>query len=134
MYFKFRSDYFRDNLGLSDCIDYWTYYNGKVDFIDHRGVQFNGQNGLPTSTQLFRGWRQGSAGRGNAGWGKNGNGGGGGGGAFGGDGAAGNQSGGGGGSGYANTGEVDVLRTSSGAWDGNSYQNTIIHRFTSTRL
>ena len=34
---------------------------------------------------------------------------------FGGDGAAGNQSGGGGGSGYANTGEVDVLRTSSGA-------------------
>ena len=115
------SDYFRDTLGLSDCIDYWTYYNGKVHFRDHRGLEFNGQGGVPTSTQLFRGWRQGSAGRGNAGWGKNGNGGGGGGGAFGGDGAAGNQSGGGGGSGYANTGEVDVLRTSSGAWDGNAY-------------
>ena len=114
-------DYFRDTLGLSDCIDYWTYYGSKVEFIDQTGVQFNGQNGLPSSTSLFRGFRQGSAGRTNAGWGKDGNGGGGGGGAVGGDGSAGNQSGGGGGSGYANTGEVEVLRTSSGAWDGSSY-------------
>ena len=44
------SDYFRDNLGLSDCIDYWTYYNGKVHFRDHRGLEFNGQGSAHINT------------------------------------------------------------------------------------
>lgn len=104
-------DVFRDQ-GLSQCSDYTQA--GK--FKDAAtGTEYD------ESAILNRGFRLGAAGRINGGWGINGAGGAGGAGARGGSGSGGNKAGGGGGSGWADTGRVTVLKTSSGVNTGNAY-------------
>ena len=105
------SSYWRDR-GLSQCED----YTQSGHFVDAgTGIEY------PTSAKLNRGFRPGAAGRINGGFGIDGRGGGGGAGAVGGDGGEGNGVGGGGGSGYADTGKVTVLRTTSGVNSGDAY-------------
>ena len=105
------SSYWRDR-GLSQCED----YTQSGHFVDAgTGTEY------PTSAKLNRGFRPGAAGRINGGFGIDGRGGGGGAGAVGGDGGEGNGVGGGGGSGYADTGKVTVLRTTSGVNSGDAY-------------
>lgn len=102
---------FKDQ-GLSQCADYTT----SGHFIDAgSGTEY------PTSALLNRGFRTGLAGRINGGFGIDGGGGGGGAGAAGGSGGEGNGVGGGGGSGWADTGKVTVLRTTSGVNTGDAY-------------
>lgn len=107
------TDVFRDQ-GLSQCQDYTISGPGRFKNAAS-GVEF------PTSALLNRGFRPGNAGRLNGGFGLDGGGGGGGGGAVGGSGGEGNGVGGGGGSGWANTGKVTVLRTTSGVNGGDAY-------------
>jgi len=109
--------YFR-NIGISDCSDYTSA--GKFTTADTGQV-------FEDTAILNRGWRSGTAGRVNGGWGINGAGGAGGGGAFGGNGSGGNGAGGGGGSGFANLGSVQVLSTLSGVNTGNAYMRIKIY-------
>ena len=112
------NSYFR-TIGLSDCTDYTT-----------SGLLINGESGLEYqgSANLNRGLKSGVGGRINGGWGVNGAGGAGGGGARGGNGSGGNLSAGGGGSGFADSGRVQVLKTSSGVYSGNGYINVKLYR------
>lgn len=112
------TDVFRDQ-GLAQCADYTQSGHFKKTSVDANGVATLVE--FPTSALLNRGFRPGQSGRVNGGYGLDGGGGGGGAGSEGGSGGEGNGVGGGGGSGYADTGRVTVLRTTSGVNGGDAY-------------
>lgn len=112
------TDVFRDQ-GLAQCADYTQSGHFKKTSVDANGVATLVE--FPTSALLNRGFRPGQSGRVNGGYGLDGGGGGGGAGSEGGSGGEGNGVGGGGGSGYADTGRVTVLRTTSGVNTGDAY-------------
>ena len=113
------NDYFRDQ-GLSDCEAY-----SPSTLSQFRKANAGGRT-VSNTASLYRGWRQGNAGRVNGGWGIS-EGGAGGGGARGGNGADGNGSGGGGGSGWADAGAVDILESRVGINADHAYMRISLY-------
>ena len=114
------TDYFR-NQGLSDCEAY-----SPSTLVSFRKANASGRT-VNNTAELYRGWRQGTAGRVNGGWGRGGSGGAGGGGADGGDGSLANGDGGGGASGWADPGEVDILESRTGVNADNAYMRISLY-------
>ena len=114
------TDYFR-NQGLSDCEAY-----SSSSLSRFRKANDGGRT-VSNTAELYRGWRQGTAGRVNGGWGEGGKGGAGGSGAEGGDGAQSNGDGGGGASGWADAGEVDILESRTGVNANDAYMRISLY-------
>ena len=113
------TDKWRDE-GLSDCANYSGSSLSKF-------ISAATGDTITNTEELYRGFRNGAAGRLNGGWGLNGAGGAGGGGADGGDGAQSNGDGGGGASGWADAGEVDILESRTGVNANDAYMRISLY-------